>query len=130
MALLVLSCTGEPFEAQNGDAVFSKAVNSVCGEAEGQMLVKFSDPDAIPEGIIAERLFTSVKGKEALEKKYGMDQWYAVSVPDGMDMAQLAAEDFSKIVIAYEPIWAIGTGKTATADQAEEIHARPPVREG
>ena len=35
----------------------------------------------------------------------------------------LSAEDFSKIVIAYEPIWAIGTGKTATADQAEEIHA-------
>jgi len=27
-----------------------------------------------------------------------------------------------KVVIAYEPIWAIGTGKTATPDQAEEIH--------
>ena len=27
------------------------------------------------------------------------------------------------IVIAYEPVWAIGTGKTATAEQAEEIHA-------
>ena len=35
----------------------------------------------------------------------------------------LAEEDFRKIVIAYEPIWAIGTGKTATAEQAEEIHA-------
>ena len=35
----------------------------------------------------------------------------------------LSEEDFRKIVIAYEPIWAIGTGKTATADQAEEIHA-------
>ena len=35
----------------------------------------------------------------------------------------LSAEDFAKITIAYEPIWAIGTGKTATADQAEEIHA-------
>ncbi len=35
----------------------------------------------------------------------------------------LSAEDFAKIVIAYEPIWAIGTGKTATSDQAEEIHA-------
>ena len=35
----------------------------------------------------------------------------------------LSAEDFSKIIIAYEPIWAIGTGKTATAEQAEEIHA-------
>ena len=35
----------------------------------------------------------------------------------------LSAEQFKNIVIAYEPIWAIGTGKTATAEQAEEIHA-------
>lgn len=35
----------------------------------------------------------------------------------------LSAEQLQKIVIAYEPIWAIGTGKTATADQAQEMHA-------
>lgn len=35
----------------------------------------------------------------------------------------LTPEEFSKVVIAYEPVWAIGTGKTATADQAQEIHA-------
>lgn len=35
----------------------------------------------------------------------------------------LSEEEFRNIVIAYEPIWAIGTGKTATAEQAEEIHA-------
>ena len=34
----------------------------------------------------------------------------------------LSAEEFGKIVIAYEPVWAIGTGKTATSDQAQEIH--------
>mgnify|MGYP002623705798 FL=1 len=32
-------------------------------------------------------------------------------------------EQFKNIIIAYEPIWAIGTGKTATAEQAEDIHA-------
>lgn len=31
-------------------------------------------------------------------------------------------EDWSKVVIAYEPVWAIGTGKTATPDQAQEVH--------
>lgn len=35
----------------------------------------------------------------------------------------LSAEEFGKIVLAYEPVWAIGTGKTATADQAEDMHA-------
>lgn len=35
----------------------------------------------------------------------------------------LSKEDFSKIVIAYEPIWAIGTGVTATPDQAQDMHA-------
>ena len=35
----------------------------------------------------------------------------------------LTAEQMACIVIAYEPIWAIGTGKTATSDQAQEIHA-------
>ena len=33
------------------------------------------------------------------------------------------ADDMEKIIVAYEPVWAIGTGKTATAEQAEEIHA-------
>lgn len=35
---------------------------------------------------------------------------------------ELSKDDMLKIVIAYEPIWAIGTGKTATPEQAEEIH--------
>lgn len=35
----------------------------------------------------------------------------------------LSDEQFSNIIIAYEPIWAIGTGKTASSEQAEEMHA-------
>ena len=35
----------------------------------------------------------------------------------------LSTEQINKIVIAYEPIWAIGTGKTATTEQAQEMHA-------
>jgi len=34
----------------------------------------------------------------------------------------LSADDFKKVIIAYEPIWAIGTGKTATTEQAQEMH--------
>ncbi len=36
---------------------------------------------------------------------------------------ELSAADFGKIILAYEPVWAIGTGKTATDDQAQEMHA-------
>ncbi len=39
------------------------------------------------------------------------------------DLTGVAASDVAKLVIAYEPIWAIGTGKTATSDQAEEVCA-------
>ena len=37
------------------------------------------------------------------------------------DLAGITADQVKKLVIAYEPIWAIGTGKTATADQAQEV---------
>ena len=37
------------------------------------------------------------------------------------DLAGITAEQVASMVIAYEPIWAIGTGKTATSDQAEEV---------
>jgi len=37
--------------------------------------------------------------------------------------AGLLAEDVKKTIIAYEPVWAIGTGKTASPDQAQEVHA-------
>jgi len=38
-------------------------------------------------------------------------------------LAQLSQQDMGRCVIAYEPVWAIGTGRTATADQAEEVIA-------
>lgn len=37
-------------------------------------------------------------------------------------LAGLTAEEMASIVIAYEPVWAIGTGKTATPQQAQEVH--------
>ncbi|MDR0804190.1 MAG: triose-phosphate isomerase [Oscillospiraceae bacterium] len=39
-----------------------------------------------------------------------------------LDLAGLSKEDVAKTIIAYEPVWAIGTGKTATPEQAESVH--------
>jgi triosephosphate isomerase len=38
-------------------------------------------------------------------------------------LADVAAADMAKVVVAYEPVWAIGTGKTASKEQAQEAHA-------
>ena len=37
-------------------------------------------------------------------------------------LADITAEQFENVVIAYEPVWAIGTGKTASSEQAQEVH--------
>ena len=60
---------------------------------------------------------------ESLEERKANKQNEVVKAELEGSVFNLSAEDFSKIIIAYEPIWAIGTGLTATAEQAEEIHA-------
>jgi triosephosphate isomerase len=60
---------------------------------------------------------------ESLDEREAGKQNEVVKAELEGSVFNLAEEDFRKIVIAYEPIWAIGTGKTATAEQAEEIHA-------
>lgn len=60
---------------------------------------------------------------EVLEEREAGKQNEVVYAQLAGSLYDLSAEDFSKIVLAYEPVWAIGTGKTATAEQAQEIHA-------
>ena len=44
-----------------------------------------------------------------------------ISMQVKIDLAGITAEQMENIIIAYEPVWAIGTGKTATAEQADEV---------
>ena len=60
---------------------------------------------------------------ETLEEREANKQNEVVKAELAGSVYNLSAEEFKNIIIAYEPIWAIGTGKTATAEQAEEIHA-------
>ena len=48
-------------------------------------------------------------------------KWCAGRSHDGL--GQLTAADLSRIIVAYEPVWAIGTGRTATPEIAAEMHA-------
>lgn len=60
---------------------------------------------------------------EVLEDREANKQNEVVKAQLEGSLFDLTAEEFSHIILAYEPVWAIGTGKTATADQAEEMHA-------
>ena len=59
---------------------------------------------------------------EVLDEREANKQFDVVKkqITDGL--FHLTAEQFSDIIIAYEPVWAIGTGKTATPEQAQEMH--------
>jgi triosephosphate isomerase (TIM) len=61
-------------------------------------------------------------GELLAERESGMTE-AVVGMQVRSSLAGLSAHDLLKTVIAYEPVWAIGTGKTATPDQAQEVHA-------
>ena len=60
---------------------------------------------------------------EVLEERESGKQNEVVKAQLEGSLFDLSAEEFKNIILAYEPVWAIGTGKTATAEQAEEMHA-------
>ena len=60
---------------------------------------------------------------EKLEDREAGNTEDVVEVQVREGLKDVPASAFSELVIAYEPVWAIGTGKTATAEQAQEVHA-------
>lgn len=71
----------------------------------------FGDSEIVPILCVGEKLQEREAGREKEVVFAQLEE----------DLNGLSAEDVSKLVIAYEPIWAIGTGKTATPEQAEEM---------
>lgn len=59
---------------------------------------------------------------ENLEEREGNKTFDVVKKQFEESLAQISHEEIKKIIIAYEPVWAIGTGKTATKEQAQEVH--------
>jgi len=59
---------------------------------------------------------------EVLQERESGKHFYVVKKQLEEGLFTLSMEDFRKVVIAYEPVWAIGTGLTATPDQAQEMH--------
>ncbi|SJL22833.1 triose-phosphate isomerase [Porphyromonas gingivalis] len=60
---------------------------------------------------------------EVLEEREAGKHFEVVARQVEEALFTLDQTDFAQLILAYEPVWAIGTGKTATADQAQEMHA-------
>lgn len=60
---------------------------------------------------------------EVLEEREAGKHFEVVARQVEEALFTLDQTDLAKLILAYEPVWAIGTGKTATADQAQEMHA-------
>ena len=60
---------------------------------------------------------------ETIEEREANRTFDVINSQLNKDLDSIEKDDFQKIVIAYEPVWAIGTGKTATEEQAQEAHS-------
>ena len=60
---------------------------------------------------------------EVLEEREAAKHFEVIENQLNKGLFNLTKEEFSNIVLAYEPVWAIGTGKTASPEQAQEIHS-------
>jgi triosephosphate isomerase len=60
---------------------------------------------------------------ESLQEREGNETWAVIDRQMRAALYGLDAGAVAKLIVAYEPVWAIGTGKVATPDQAQEVHA-------
>lgn len=60
---------------------------------------------------------------ETLEERESDKTFEVIKTQVTKGLEGVSAEDMSKVIVAYEPVWAIGTGKTASKEQAQEVHA-------
>ena len=87
----------------------------------------FGETDATVNGRATAGLANGLKvivcvGETLTEREQGVT-FETVARQTKIALLGISAEDMKNIIIAYEPVWAIGTGKTATAEQAEEVCA-------
>ncbi len=86
----------------------------------------FSETDKTVEAKVRKSLNDNIKPiicvGESLEQRKNNEHMLRVRKQVEAALVGVADEDAENLVIAYEPIWAIGTGETATPDQAQEMH--------
>ena len=113
--------TGEVSADQLADAGCSHVI---IGHSERRRLFGDSDEwvNKKLKAALAAKLIPIVCVGETLEERESQRTWKVLQTQLEGGLKGFAPADVSSVVIAYEPVWAIGTGKTATPDQAQEAH--------
>ena len=89
--------------------------------------VNFSETNALLKLKVGQALANNLQvifccGESLVQRNSGVHfEWIKSQISESL--FHLSAHEFTKIVIAYEPIWAIGTGVTASSLQAQEVHS-------
>ncbi|WP_076657184.1 triose-phosphate isomerase [Marinobacter sp. LQ44] len=98
---------------------------ALVGHSERRQLFGESDEVVVRkiERVLASGLTAVLCVGETLEEREAGSAERVVASQVQQGLASVAGEQWSKIVVAYEPVWAIGTGKTATAEDAQAMHA-------
>ena len=120
----------KPNGAFTGEVAPSMLIDMGCryvilGHSERRTLFGETDAtvNAKTKAALAAHLVPIVCVGETLEEREAGKTQAVVAAQVRGSLAGLSAEDLAKVVIAYEPVWAIGTGKVATPEQAQEVHA-------
>jgi triosephosphate isomerase (TIM) len=97
----------------------------ILGHSERRHILKESDADVNKKTLAAQAagLVPIVCLGELLAEREGGQTAAVIRRQFEGSLAGVPAEAMPKLVIAYEPVWAIGTGKVASPEQAEEVHA-------
>jgi triosephosphate isomerase len=88
----------------------------VLGESDGEVCRKL-------QAVLAAGLAPIVCVGETQEQREKGETWQVIQSQLEGSLANLTLEQAPQLVLAYEPVWAIGTGKNATPAQAQEVHA-------
>lgn len=100
----------------NGSLVSHSERRQYHGETDSHANIKIKN-------LLAKNLTPVYCNGENLEQRKSGKYLDVVKDQTETALFNLSADEIKKVVIAYEPVWAIGTGETASADQAQEVHA-------
>ncbi len=98
----------------------------ILGHSERRLYCRETDEDVNRKlnAALEAGLFSIVCVGETLQEREANRTWEVVSRQVRLALTGISAEQIGRCTLAYEPVWAIGTGKTATTAQAQEVHGQ------